>query len=65
MKKILTLLVSVLCTLSVFGQSRMDYTRVNTVTQVGDTLVVKYQYFRGTKRKYKCRTYSFFHKIFI
>ena len=48
MKKILTLLVSVFCTLSVFGQSKMDYTRVNTVTQVGDTLVVKYQYFKGT-----------------
>ena len=48
MKKILTLLVSVLCTLSVFGQSKMDYTRVNTVTQVGDTLIVKYQYFKGT-----------------
>ena len=48
MKKILVLLVSVFGTLSVFGQSRMDYTRVNTVTQVGDTLVVKYQYFRGT-----------------
>jgi len=48
MKKILTLLVSVLCTLSVFGQSRMDYSRVNTVTQVGDTLIVKYQYFKGT-----------------
>ena len=48
MKKILLLLVSVFCTLSVFGQSRMDYTRVNTVIQVGDTLVVKYQYFKGT-----------------
>ena len=48
MKKILTLLVSVFCTLSVFGQSKMDYTRVNTVTQVGDTLIVKYQYFKGT-----------------
>ena len=48
MKKILTLLVSVFCTLSVFGQSRMDYSRVNTVTQVGDTLIVKYQYFKGT-----------------
>ena len=48
MKKILTLLVSVLCTLSVFGQSKMDYTKVNTVTQVGDTLIVKYQYFKGT-----------------
>jgi hypothetical protein len=48
MKKILTLLVSVLCTLNVFGQSSMDYSRVNTVTQVGDTLIVKYQYFKGT-----------------
>ena len=50
MKKILTLLVSVLCTLSVFGQtdSRLDYSRVNTVTQVGDTLIVKLQYYEGT-----------------
>jgi len=48
MKKILTLLVSVLCTLNVFGQSSMDYSKVNTVTQVGDTLIVKYQYFKGT-----------------
>jgi hypothetical protein len=48
MKKILTLLVSVLCTLNVFGQSKMDYSRVNTVIQVGDTLIVKYQYFKGT-----------------
>ena len=47
MKKILTLLVSVLCTISVFGQSRLDYTAVNSVTQVGDTLVVKFQYFKG------------------
>lgn len=30
-----------------FAQSRMDYSRVNTVTQVGDTLVVKFQYFKG------------------
>lgn len=48
MKKFLTLLVGVFCTLSVFGQSRMDYSAVNTVTQVGDTLVVKFQYFKGT-----------------
>ena len=47
MKKLLTLLLT-LSTLFSFGQSRMDYTRVNTVTQVGDTLVVKYQYFKGT-----------------
>jgi hypothetical protein len=47
MKKLLTLLLT-LFTLFSFGQSSMDYTRVNTVTQVGDTLVVKYQYFKGT-----------------
>ena len=47
MKNLLTLLLT-LFTLVSFGQSRMDYTRVNTVTQVGDTLVVKYQYFKGT-----------------
>ena len=57
MKKILTLLVSVLCTISVFGQSRMDYSRVNTVTQVGDTLVVKYQYLIGDKNE--ARLYQF------
>lgn len=57
MKKILTLLVSVLCTISVFGQSRMDYSQVNTVTQVGDTLVVKYQYFIGDKNE--ARLYQF------
>lgn len=57
MKKILTLLVSVLCTISVFGQSRMDYSQVNTVTQVGDTLVVKYQYFIGDKSE--ARLYQF------
>jgi hypothetical protein len=57
MKKILLLLVSVLCTLSVFGQSKMDYTRVNTVTQVGDTLIVKYQYFIGDKNE--ARLYQF------
>jgi len=57
MKKILTLLVSVLCTISVFGQSRMDYTRVNTVTQVGDTLVVKYQYVKGDQND--ARLYQF------
>jgi len=57
MKKILTLLVSVLCTISVFGQSRMDYSPVNTVTQVGDTLVVKYQYFIGDKNE--ARLYQF------
>ena len=47
MKKILTFLVSVLCTISVFGQSVLDYSRTNTVTSVGDTLIVKFQYFKG------------------
>ena len=47
MKKILVLLVSVLFTLSSFGQSSIDYTPVNTVTQVGDTLIMKFQYFKG------------------
>ena len=49
MKKILLLLVSVLCTINVFGQtdSKLDYSKVNTVTQVGDTLIVKLQYFEG------------------
>ena len=49
MKKILLLLVSVLCTLNVFGQTdaKLDYSAVNTVTKVGDTLIVKLQYFEG------------------
>lgn len=50
MKKLLTLLIILLCTFSGFGQtdSKLDYSRVNTVTKVGDTLVVKLQYFEGT-----------------
>jgi len=49
MKKILLLLVSVLCTINVFGQTdaQLAYSAVNTVTKVGDTLVVKLQYFEG------------------
>ena len=47
MKKILLLLVSVLFTLNTFGQSSIDYSPVNTVTQVGDTLIMKFQYFKG------------------
>src|SRR6056300_985465 len=49
MKKILLLLVSVLCTINVFGQTdaQLAYSRVNTVTKVGDTLIVKLQYFEG------------------
>ena len=46
MKKILTFLVSVLFTLSVFGQSpsEIQYGTTNTVTQVGDTLSVEFKY---------------------
>ena len=48
-RSILLLLVSVLCTISTYGQtdSQLAYSRVNTVTKVGDTLVVKLQYFEG------------------
>lgn len=46
MKKILLLLVSVMFTLSSYGQSSIDYSPVNTVTKVGDTLVMKFQYFK-------------------
>ena len=46
MKKILLLLVSVLCTISTYGQTNatIDYSQVNTVTKVGDTLTVKFNY---------------------
>ena len=47
MKKLLGFLFLLLVTNFTFGQSRLDYTRVNSVTQVGDTLVVKFQYFKG------------------
>jgi len=49
MKKILLLLVSVLCTINVFGQTdaQLAYSAVNTVTKVGDTLTVKLQDFEG------------------
>jgi len=49
MNKILLLFVSVLCTLNVFGQTdaKLDYSAVNTVTKVGDTLEVKFQYFKA------------------
>ena len=47
MKKILLLLVSVLFTLSSFGQAEINYSPVNTVTKVGDTLVMKFQYNKG------------------
>ena len=46
MKNILSILVSVLFTLSVFGQdpSEINYGVLNTVTQVGDTLSVEFKY---------------------
>jgi hypothetical protein len=46
MKKILLLLFSVLFTMSIYGQTdaTIDYSQVNTVTQVGDTLTVKFNY---------------------
>ena len=47
MKKLLVLLFGVLFTMNGFAQARLDYTGVNEVTQVGDTLVVKYQYFKA------------------
>ena len=47
MKKILLLLVSVFFTLSSFGQAEINYSPVNTVTKVGDTLVMKFQYNKG------------------
>lgn len=47
MKNFLLGLLTLFTTLT-FAQSKFDYSRVNTVTQVGDTLVVKFQYFKGT-----------------
>lgn len=49
MKKILTLFVSVLFTLSSYSQteSSINYSPVYTVSQVGDTLTMKFQYFKG------------------
>ena len=47
MKKILLLLVSVLFTLSTYGQSEINYSPVYSVTKVGDTLTMKFQYNKG------------------
>jgi hypothetical protein len=46
MKKFLLLLVSVFFTISTYGQTNatIDYSQVNTVTKVGDTLTVKFNY---------------------
>ena len=46
MKKILLLLISVFFTLNSFGQSSISYSPVNTVTKVGDTLIMKFQYYK-------------------
>ena len=46
MKKILLLLVSVFFTLSTYGQSEINYSPVYTVTKVGDTLIMKFQYYK-------------------
>lgn len=60
MKKFLILLVSVLFTISnLNAQSKLDYSSVNTVTQVGDTLVVKFQYFKGTGNDAKLYQFDF------
>lgn len=44
MKKLLLVL---LFPITAFGQSYLDYSKVNEVTQVGDTLTVKFQYFKN------------------
>ena len=44
MKKLLLVLLFPITT---FGQSYLDYSKVNEVTQVGDTLTVKFQYFKN------------------
>lgn len=52
MKKILTFLVSVLLTLSTYGQEKISLVKSSTPTQVGDTLVIdiKYQGSAGTAK---------------
>lgn len=59
MKKILILLVSVLSTISVYGQSQLDFSRVNEVSKVGDTLIVKFQYFKGDGNDAKLYQFDF------
>ena len=48
MKKLLTLFLT-LSTLFTFGQSTLDYSAVNSVTQVGDTLIVQFGYTKDTQ----------------
>lgn len=47
MKHLITILFATILSINIFAQSRLDYSRVNEVTKVGDTLVVKFQYFKG------------------
>jgi hypothetical protein len=47
MKKLLTLFLTFF-TLVSFGQSQLDFSEVSSVTQVGDQLIVKFQYFQGS-----------------
>lgn len=42
------LFIFLLFPLIAFSQSHFEYSRTNTVTQVGDTLIVKFEYFKGT-----------------
>lgn len=56
--KNLLLLILLLPTL-LFGQSQLDYSRVNEVSQVGDTLIVKFQYFKGDKPDAKLYQFDF------
>lgn len=56
--KNLLLLILLLPTL-LFGQSQLDYSKVNEVSQVGDTLVVKFQYFKGDKPDAKLYQFDF------
>ena len=59
MKKILLLLVSVMFTLSSYGKSSIDYSPVNTVTQVGDTLIMKFQYFKVDGNSFNLGQFDF------
>ena len=59
MKKLLGFLFLLLVTNFTFGQSQLDFSRVNSVSQVGDTLIVKFQYFKGDKPDAKLYQFDF------
>ena len=59
MKKLLTLFSLLLVTMISFGQSKLDYSRVNEVSQVGDTLIVKFNYLKGDKPDAKLYQFDF------